>query len=253
VNCLIFFPAIRAKKEAAVRRFPPCAPAREFRPESFPVRSSKTRFLDLKAKCDFKRGIFNAIIAPRPIGWISTVGADGTANLAPFSYFALFSSSPPIIAFSCNTPEDRDAKDTLANVRATGEFVYNMASLDLVREVNATSTPLPPGQDEFEFAGLEKAPSIHVKAPRVAAAPVNLECNVLKIVQLGENEGDILSHVTFGQVVGAHMKEEFLDDHGYFRTELAQPVARLGGIQYAVSAPPFELPRQFQRANEKSY
>ncbi len=211
------------------------------------------RFLDLAAGVDFKRGMFNAIIAPRPIGWISTVNADGVANLAPFSYFNIVSSSPAILAFSCNTPEDRQAKDTLANVRATGEFVYNLASLDLIQAVNATSTPLPHGQDEFEHAGLAKAPSVHVKPPRVAASPANLECRVLKILRLGEGEGEIPFHVTFGQVVGMHLSEDCLDDTGYFVTERAQPVARLGGVKYAVSAEPFELVRQFQRARETSY
>ncbi len=219
------------------------------------VTPQDTRFIDLTGPTDFKRSIFNAIIAPRPIGWISTVNGEGTANLAPFSYFNLMSSSPPILAFSCNTPEDRQAKDTLANVRATGEFVYNMASLDLIQAVNASSAPLPHGEDEFEHAGLEKAPSINVKPPRVAAAPVNLECKVLQIVQLGDGggPGEIPFHVTFGQVVGMHLKERFIDANGRFLTELAQPVARLGGMQYAISAPPFELARQFQRANEKSY
>lgn len=210
-------------------------------------------FIDLTVPSDFKRGIFNAIIAPRPIGWISTVDANGTANLAPFSYFNLFSSLPPILAFSCNSPEDREAKDTLANARASREFVYNMASLDLIEQVNATSTPLPAGADEFAFAGLEKAPCRHVAPPRVAASPVSLECRVLKIVRFGDGDGEIPTHVTFGRVVGVHVKERFIDADGYFRTEEAQPVARLGGVQYAVSAPPFELARQFTRASETSY
>lgn len=212
-----------------------------------------SRFIDLAVQSDFKRGIFNAIIAPRPIGWISTIDANGIANLAPFSYFNLFSSLPPILAFSCNSPEDREAKDTLANARASGEFVYNMASLDLIEQVNATSTPLPAGTDEFAFTGLEKAPCVHVAAPRVAASPVSMECRVLQIVRFGEGEGEIPTHVTFGQVVGMHVKERYIDGDGYFRTAEAQPVARLGGIQYAVSAAPFELLRQFTRASENSY
>lgn len=218
------------------------------------MQSPDTRFIDLKAKADYKRGLFNAIIAPRPIGWISTVNAEGVANIAPFSYFAIVSSSPPILMFSCNTPEDRQAKDTLANVRATGEFVYNMASLDLIEQVNASSRPLPAGQDEFEFAGIARAPSVHVRPPRVADAPVNLECEVLEILRFGgDDEGETPSHVTFGRVIGVHIKERFMDPAGRFRTELAQPVARLGGIEYAVSAEPFELVRQFTRANEGSY
>jgi len=213
----------------------------------------KYRFIDPESQSDFKRGIFNAIIAPRPIGWISTVDRDGNANLAPFSYFALFSSLPPIIAFSTNTPEDRHAKDTLANVRETGEFVYNMATHDLVEQMNATSTPLTAGTDEFEFVGLEKAPSVKIRPPRVAATPASLECVVDRIVRLGERAGEIPTHVTFGRVVGMHIDEAYLDPEGYFLTQKANPVARLGGIQYAVSAPPFELPRQFRRAREDSY
>jgi flavin reductase (DIM6/NTAB) family NADH-FMN oxidoreductase RutF len=211
------------------------------------------RFIDPERDENFKRGIFNAIIAPRPIGWISSVDSKGRTNLAPFSYFTIVSSLPPILAFSCNSPEDRPSKDTLANVKATGEFVYNMASLDLVHEMNQTSTPLAPGQDEFELTGLAKAPSRHVAPPRVAASPVALECRVLRVVRFGGGEGQTITHVTFGRVVGMHIQERFLDADGYFRTELAQPVARLGGLEYAVSATPFELPRQFTRARESSY
>jgi flavin reductase (DIM6/NTAB) family NADH-FMN oxidoreductase RutF len=211
------------------------------------------RYIDTETQTDFKRGIFNAIIAPRPIGWISTVDGQGNANLAPFSYFALFSSLPPIVAFSCNTPEDRHAKDTLANVRETGEFVYNMATFELVEMMNATSTPLAAGADEFEFAGLKKAPSIKIRPPRVAATPASLECVVDRIVKLGDRPGEIATHVTFGRVVAMHVDENYLDAGGHFLTAKANPVARLGGIQYAVSAPTFELPRQFRRAREDSY
>lgn len=211
------------------------------------------KFIDPTQDETFRRGIFNAIIAPRPIGWISTVDIHGRPNLAPFSYFALISSAPPIIAFSCNTPEDRHLKDTLANVKATGEFVYNMPTLELVSEMNATSTPLPEGMDEFEFAGLKKAASLKVRPPRVAESPVNLECTVERIVRFGDGENEIPTHVTFGRVVGMHIHESYLDADGYFLTAKAQPVARLGGIQYAVSAPPFELARQYTRAAEESY
>ena len=213
----------------------------------------KFRFIDPDQQDGFRRGIFNAIIAPRPIGWISTLDPDGNANLAPFSYFGLFSSSPPIIGFSCNTPEDRHAKDTLANARESGEFVYNMATRSLVEKVNATSTPLAAGTDEFEFAGLEKAPSVKVRPPRVAATPASFECVVDSIVRLGDREGELATHVTFGRVVGMHIDEDYLDRDGRFLTQKADPVARLGGLQYAVSAPPFDLPRQFRRAREESY
>lgn len=230
---------------------PLSAPETQRDPKS--VTPKPTRYIDLAAEPDFKRGIFNAMITPRPIGWISTLSEDGFANLAPFSYFNLFSTLPPILCFSCNTPEDRHAKDTLANVRASGEFVYNMATLDLVEQMNATAAPLPHGTDEFKHAGLEKGACIKVKAPRVLASPVNLECKVLKIVRLGEGEGDIPSHATFGQVVGVHVQEEYMSPEGYFLSAKAQPLARLGGIEYAVSAPTFELDRVFRRAAEDSY
>ena len=210
------------------------------------------RYFDLTAPSDLKRGIFNAIIGPRPIGWISTVNADGVANLAPFSYFNIVSSAPAILAFSTNTPEDRQAKDTLANVRATGEFVYNLASFELIEQVNATAAPLPHGHDEFEHARLEKAQSSLVKPPRVAASPANLECKLLKIVDFGEGEGASPCHVAFGLVVAMHLNEDCLDAEGRFLTQKANPVARLGGIQYAVSAEPFELIRPFKRAREGS-
>jgi flavin reductase (DIM6/NTAB) family NADH-FMN oxidoreductase RutF len=227
---------------------PRAAEPRAAEPEAAPQ-----RFIDTEKNGSFKRGIFNAIIAPRPIGWIGTLDKDGKANLAPFSYFTLVSSLPPIVAFSCNTPEDRELKDTLTNVMETGEFTYNMPSLDLVHQMNATSSPLPRGEDEFEFAGLKKAASLKIRTPRVADSPVSFECKVDRIVKLGEGADEVPTHVTFGRVVGVHINEDYIDENGNFLTALAQPVARLGGIQYAVSAPTFELARQFKRAAETSY
>ena len=126
-------------------------------------------FIDPETSKDLKRSIFNAIVAPRPIGWISSVSAVGEVNLAPFSHFNIVSTSPPVIIFSCNSPEDRREKDTLANVRATGEFVYNLVSYDLREAMNLTSTAAPHGVDEFELAKLQKAASAKVRPPRVAA------------------------------------------------------------------------------------
>src|SRR3954466_15994508 len=100
-------------------------------------------FVDPRTAKDLNRAIFNAIVAPRPIGWISSQSPDGVVNLAPFSHFNIVSTPPPVLLFSCNTPADRPQKDTLANVRATGEFVYNLATYELREAVNATSTPAP--------------------------------------------------------------------------------------------------------------
>lgn len=210
-------------------------------------------FIDTVNDTNFKRGIFNAIIAPRPIGWISTVDADGVPNLAPYSYFNLVSTFPGILMFSGNTPEDRALKDTVANVRATGEFVFNLATLPLIEEVNQSSVPIPAHVDEFDAVGLAKAPSRIVRPPRVAATPAALECKVMKILTLGEGPGETVVTITFGKIVGMTIKREFLDEDGYFNTRAAQPVGRLGGVKYAVSDEPFELERKFSQALQHLY
>jgi flavin reductase (DIM6/NTAB) family NADH-FMN oxidoreductase RutF len=218
----------------------------------FTVENAEPVFVD-PAEGNYKRGIFNAIIAPRPIGWISTVNVHGVPNLAPFSYFNIMSNLPPILVFSCNTPEDRPLKDTVVNVRETGEFVFNLVSLELVEAMNKTSTPTPYGVDEFDFADLEKAPSVNVCPPRVALSPAALECKVIKMITLGGGDEGPETNITFGQVVGMHILPGFLHDDGRFDTARAQPVARLGGVEYAVSQPSFNLPSQFTRAKESSY
>jgi flavin reductase (DIM6/NTAB) family NADH-FMN oxidoreductase RutF len=208
-------------------------------------------FVDPRTAKDLNRAIFNAIVAPRPIGWISSQSAEGHVNLAPFSHFNIVSTAPAVILFSCNTPADRPQKDTLANVRATGEFVYNLATLALAEAVNNTSAAAPFDVDEFTLAGLEKAPSVNVKPPRVAASPANLECRVLRIVEIEPEEaGDTPSNVVFGRVIGLHIRDEFLTDKRRFDTLKAQPLTRLGGIQYAAPGPIFEMPAPFKRVGE---
>lgn len=208
-------------------------------------------FIDPETSVDLKRSIFNAIVAPRPIGWISTMSAAGQVNLAPFSHFNIVSTSPPVLIFSCNSPEDRPEKDTLVNVRATGEFVFNLVSYDLREAMNLTSTAAPHGVDEFELAKLEKAACIKVRPPRVAASPANLECRLLQIVEIAPVvKGDTPSNVVFGRVVGLHVQDQFFDDAGRFDTVKAQPLTRLGGIQYAPPGPIVEMPQPFKRAAE---
>jgi flavin reductase (DIM6/NTAB) family NADH-FMN oxidoreductase RutF len=210
-------------------------------------------FLDPADTEAFKRGIFNAIIAPRPIGWLSTVDEDGRANLAPFSYFNIVSNLPPILMFSCNTPEDRTAKDTLMNVRRSGEFVFNLVSADLVAAMNETSSPVPYGVDEFDRFGIEKAACRMVSPPRVAASPCSLECKVLEILSFGGGDIGPQTNVTFGQVVGVHIAPGYLNDDGHFDTLAARPVSRLGGAEYAITEDSFVLTRKFTRANEATY
>jgi flavin reductase (DIM6/NTAB) family NADH-FMN oxidoreductase RutF len=208
-------------------------------------------FIDPRQASNLNRNVFNAIVAPRPIGWISTVDHEGHANLAPFSHFNIVSTAPPVILFSCNTPADRPEKDTLANVRATGEFVFNLATYDLREAVNISSTPAPHGIDEFELAGLDKAPGVNVRPPRVSASPASLECIVLRIVEIEpEQEGDTMSHVVFGRVVGLHVQDGFLNEKGRFDTAKAQPLSRLGGISYAAPGTLFDMPAPFRRAGD---
>jgi len=191
-------------------------------------------FLDPAATPGFKRTLFNAIVAPRPIGWISTINGKGQVNLAPFSHFNLVSTSPPVVIFSCNAPADRHEKDTIANVRETGEFVTNLATWDLREPMNLSSMNAPYGVDEFELAGLEKAPSVMVKPPRVAASPASMECRLLRIVDIEPTgPGETFSNVVFGRIVGVHLDERFVDADGNFDTARAEPLTRMDGNRYS--------------------
>jgi len=167
---------------------------------------------------------FNAIIAPRPIGWISTQSAAGVRNLAPYSFFNGFNYFPPTIGFS-----SIGAKDSLANARETGEFVWNLATRPLAEAMNASSALAPAEVDEFALAGLETAPSRLVKPPRVAAAPVAMECKVSQIIQLTDAAGTPReAWLVLGEVVGVHIDRAMLDEGGYV-TERARPIMRGGG------------------------
>lgn len=188
--------------------------------------------------------LFNAIVAPRPIGWISSVSAAGAVNLAPFSYFNGLSSAPPMVMFACNQPEDRAEKDTLANVREVPEFVFNLVSMPQVEAMNVTSATVARGVDEFGHAGLGAEASSIVRPPRVAGAPAAMECRVIRIVDLPpQAPGERSSHVVIGRVVAIHARDELFDARGRFDTHAAQPVLRLGGMKYATIAEPFELDR----------
>ena len=166
----------------------------------------------------------NAIVAPRPIGWISTVSRAGVRNLAPYSFFNLFNYKPPIVGF-CSV----GAKDSLANARETGEFVWNLATRDLAAAMNASSAMAPPDVDEFALAGLETLPSARVRPPRVAASPVQFECVVTQIVQLEASGGGSLSAwLVLGEAVAVHVDRALIED-GVYQTARARPITRGGG------------------------
>ncbi|MBS9477824.1 flavin reductase family protein [Ancylobacter radicis] len=169
-----------------------------------------------------------AIVAPRPIGWISTLSEDGVANLAPYSFFNLVSEHPTIVMFS-----SAGLKDTVRNARASGQFVCNLATLALVEQVNLTSKAIAPDESEFDLADLARAPSRMVKPPRVAAAPCALECVVTESYDLKDRHGAPSGrHVTFGEVVGVHIDDAFIEG-GLVRTDKLQALTRCGYFDYA--------------------
>jgi flavin reductase (DIM6/NTAB) family NADH-FMN oxidoreductase RutF len=166
----------------------------------------------------------NAIIGPRPIGWISTVGRDGILNLAPYSFFNAFNYKPPIIGFAST-----GAKDTLRNARETGEFVWNIATRHIAERMNATSATVSYDTDEFGIAGLTPAASRLVAPPRVAESPVNFECKVTQILQLQDHRHNALAtSLVLGEVVAVYIRRELLKD-GIFDTFGAGIVLRAGG------------------------
>lgn len=180
-----------------------------------------------------KHDPFKALVAPRPIGWISTLSADGICNLAPYSFFNAVSDRPHYVMFS-----SQDVKDTLRNVRETGEFTCSMSTWDTRTHMNVSSAPMPADVDEFPIAGLTAAASRFVKPPRVKEAPAALECRHWKTVELpdvqpGTDKGHFL---VIGQVVGIYIDDSFIED-GIVNTGAMRPMARMGYMDYAVVTP----------------
>jgi flavin reductase (DIM6/NTAB) family NADH-FMN oxidoreductase RutF len=170
---------------------------------------------------------FKAIVAPRPIGWITSMSTAGEINLAPYSWFNGVSSAPPMVMFSSEL-----RKDTLAFIEETKEFVCNFATYELREHVNLSSTPFPRGVSEMEKCGLAPAPSRFVRPPRVAASPAALECKWVQTVSLTDVEGRATDrHVVFGQVIGVYIDEQFIRD-GLLDTAALQPIMRAGYNDY---------------------
>ena len=190
------------------------------------------------------RNPVTALVLPRPIAWISTLGADGTANLAPFSFSGMVSQSPAMVMFCANASHmDGGEKDTLKNVRATGEFVFNIATYELRHQMNASSAPVGRGKDEFDLVGLEKADSRIVKPPRVAQSPISLECKVVTIIDLPADEvTGQRNYATFGRIVGVHVKRDLIRE-GRVDIMQSRPLARLGYLDYATCQDVFTMER----------
>ncbi|MDQ0503956.1 flavin reductase family protein [Xanthobacter agilis] len=169
-----------------------------------------------------------AIVSPRPIGWISSLAADGTANLAPYSFFNMVSETPPLVMFT-----SLGRKDSVANIEATGAFVCNLATLDLIDLVNASSTPLPADESEFAAFGIATAPSRLVEPPRVAASPCALECVYVETLRPRGRDGrETNSHMVIGEVIGVHIADEALVD-GRLDIARLHVLARCGYLDYA--------------------
>ena len=183
---------------------------------------------------------FNALITPRPIGWISTRDTSGADNLAPYSFFNGVAYVPPQIVFaSTGAKEDvPGTKDSVANIRETGTFCVNVTEYAARNAVNVSSATLPHGTDEFLHAGVTKAECIQIDCPRVADAPASLECRMTQIVQI---EG-AANYVVFGEVIGVHLRDDCIVD-GRFDVTQFQPLARLGYRDYSTVTDVFEIIR----------
>jgi flavin reductase (DIM6/NTAB) family NADH-FMN oxidoreductase RutF len=171
-----------------------------------------------------KHDPLNSIVAPRPIGWVSTRDHEGRLNLAPYSFFNLFSYKPPIIGFCSN-----GRKDSVRNAEATREFVWNLATKPLAERMNMTSATVARGVNEFEISNLTAEPARIVSVPRVKESPVSFECKVTQIIALTDIAGcEVSSWVTFGEAVAIHIRKDLIED-GVYNTVLAEPIARGGG------------------------
>jgi flavin reductase (DIM6/NTAB) family NADH-FMN oxidoreductase RutF len=173
----------------------------------------------------FQYDPFKAIVVPRPIAWVSTLSAAGQANLAPYSFFNAFAQAPHYIAFGSGP-----RKDSMRNIEATGEFAVNLATYPLREAMNASSAHVK--TDEFELAGLTKAPCRIIKPPRVAESPACLECRLFQIVPLPGDDGTADDFLIIGRVLGIHIDDRCIHD-GRVDTAALQPIARLGYSEYA--------------------
>lgn len=179
-------------------------------------------------------------IVPRPIAWVATRGSDGSRNLAPFSFFMGVCSEPPVIAFAVTNRSGAVAKDTLRNIRETGEFVVNFVTEALGEAMNLTAGDFAPGQDEFAMAGLTPAPADLVRADRVLESPVSYECRLREVIVISENA--LGSSLVLGEVVRFHVADEILTD---FRIDPAklQAIGRMGGNGYTRTRDWFDMVR----------
>ena len=189
-------------------------------------------FLDIDSDADSPFTSLSALVVPRPIGWISTLSSDGVANLAPYSFFNGVGYNPPQVMFAASGNHDHGGlKDAVRDAQSSGEFIVNLATWDLREQMSASSVPAPSDVDEFEYAGLAKAPARLVNCPRVAESPVHLECRYLRSVELECRDPNETNVVVFGQVVGVNIEDWVLTDGRVDFLKL-RPIGRLGYMDY---------------------
>jgi flavin reductase (DIM6/NTAB) family NADH-FMN oxidoreductase RutF len=177
-------------------------------------------------------------IVPRPIAFVSTVSPEGTRNLAPFSFFNAVCANPPVVTFASGVREP--PKDTLANVRATGEFVVNIVTEEIAEKMNLTAGEYPHGVDEFAIAGLTPVPSVLVKPPRVGESPVNMECKLIQIVDISTRP--LGGSLVIGEVVRFHLDAAITDNLRIDASKL-RAIGRMGGNEYTRTSCRFEMVR----------
>lgn len=186
--------------------------------------------------------LLTGTVLPRPIGWISTVDGDGQPNLAPYSFFNVVCANPPHVLFCPGIRAvNQSPKDTMSNVRATGEFVVNIVTEDVAEAMNITATELPPEVNEFERAGLTQADSVVVRPPRVAESPVHFECRLVHCYEVGQVPGT--GSVVIGQVVHIQVDETIINDNYHIDLAQLKPIGRLMGSSYCRVTDLFELHR----------
>ncbi|GAB3189457.1 flavin reductase family protein [Hydrogenophaga aquatica] len=184
---------------------------------------------------------FKSCVVPRPIGWISTVDAQGCHNLAPYSQFQNVTFDPPIVMFSANQTTRGQRKDSVQNAEQTGEFVWNMATYDLREAVNISAEEVPPGIDEFERAGLEKLPSRLVRPMRVKGSPIQFECVYLNTLRFPGSHTMGTADVVFGRVVAIHIDDEVIGPDGLVDVLKIRPLARMGYYDYTYVDNKFQM------------
>lgn len=182
-----------------------------------------------------------SLITPRPIAWVSTASPEGRVNLSPFSFFNGVGANPPSVVFCPANRADGEPKDTLVNIRRTGQFVVNLVTEEFAEAMNATSAEYPSEVDEFESSSTAKADSVIVAPPRVAGAAASLECRLHEAIQLGVGPGG--ANVVIGRIVWLHVRDELLDGSGRIDTERLRTIGRLGGEGYARTGDRFRMPR----------